>query len=69
MAHLALTASHAPLSPFGWLHTAIGRLNRFRKFRQTIKELSRLEDSQLEDLGLTRAMIRRVAYQAAHGSR
>lgn len=41
------------------------RLARRRVMRQTIAELQVLSDRELADLGLRRAEIRRIAYQAA----
>ncbi len=35
-------------------------------FNQTFRELSALSTRELNDLGLCRSMIRRVAYQAAY---
>ncbi|MCB5175820.1 MULTISPECIES: DUF1127 domain-containing protein [Microvirga] len=43
-------------------------LNRFRKwliYRETVRELDRLDDRDLTDLGIGRADIRAVARQAA----
>lgn len=39
-----------------------------RLFNKTVRELSSLSDVQLADLGLTRDIIRRTAYQAAFGN-
>lgn len=35
-------------------------------YRQTLRELEALSDRDLSDLGLSRSMIRRVAYEAAY---
>jgi uncharacterized protein YjiS (DUF1127 family) len=40
---------------------------RRRVYRQTVAELSALSDRDLADLGLHRALIRRVALDAANG--
>ena len=39
---------------------------RNRLYRQTLKELSALSDRDLDDLGLHRANLNQVAWQAAH---
>ena len=48
------------------LDNLVTRFNRYRLYRQTVNELSDLTNRELEDLGLNRSMIRRVAYQAAY---
>jgi uncharacterized protein YjiS (DUF1127 family) len=45
------------------------RFTRYRLYRQTLKELSVLDERQLADLGLTRSMLDRVAFQAAYKMR
>lgn len=40
---------------------------RRRVYRQTLTELSALSDRDLADLGIHRALIRRVALEAANG--
>lgn len=39
----------------------------WRVYRRTIEELSALDNRDLADLGLSRSMIRGVAYDAAYG--
>ena len=39
---------------------------QYRTYRSTYDELDRLTERELADLGLTRGMIRSVAYQAAY---
>ena len=39
----------------------------WRVYRRTIEELSALDNRDLADLGLSRSMIRGVAYEAAYG--
>ncbi|EPX76249.1 DUF1127 domain-containing protein [Salipiger mucosus] len=39
---------------------------RRRLYKQTMSELQSLSDRELGDLGLSRSMIRRVAWQAAY---
>ncbi|RMH42256.1 MAG: DUF1127 domain-containing protein [Alphaproteobacteria bacterium] len=42
---------------------------RHRLYRQTLNELASLSDRELNDLGLSRAMIRGIAYEAAYGAK
>ncbi|WP_371811903.1 DUF1127 domain-containing protein [Ruegeria sp. R13_0] len=55
---------------FGGITTMIEaaktRFARYRLYRQTVAELSALSDRELADLGLSRAMIRGLARQAAN---
>lgn len=44
------------------------RWARYTVYRDTLRELRALGDRDLADLGLHRAMIRRVAYEAAYGA-
>ncbi|TNE69059.1 DUF1127 domain-containing protein [Celeribacter ethanolicus] len=63
--------SAAPASPtlFGGLFKSIAeRVARYRVYRETVLELSDLKDRDLADLGLSRASIRAVAYEAAYGN-
>ena len=41
-------------------------IRRYQKFSQTYDELSRLSQRELEDLGINRSMITRVAMDAAY---
>lgn len=41
------------------------RYARYRVYRNTVRELSRLSDRALTDLGLSRSMIRSLAREAA----
>ena len=43
-----------------------GRYARYRLYRNTLVEMQSLSDRELADLGLSRSMIRRVAYKAAY---
>ncbi|SDO43491.1 Uncharacterized conserved protein YjiS, DUF1127 family [Lutimaribacter pacificus] len=45
------------------------RIARYRLYRKTVNELAVLNARELADLGLCRAQIRAVAYQAAYGDR
>lgn len=48
--------------------TAAERYARFRVFRETQIELGQLSDRELGDLGISRATIKAVAYDAAYGA-
>lgn len=50
-----------------WLADVTETLARRRVARDTYTELAQLGDRELHDLGLTRADLRRVAHEAAHG--
>lgn len=43
------------------------RYARYKIFRDTLAEMQELTDRELADLGLSRSMIRREAYEAAYG--
>ncbi|MBW4707818.1 DUF1127 domain-containing protein [Roseobacter sp. YSTF-M11] len=47
------------------LNAAAQRYARYRVYRQTYNELAGLNDRELNDLGLSRSMIRGLAYEAA----
>lgn len=57
----------------GWLRTWLlagrTRLVRYWLYRKTLSELSRLDTDQLDDLGLSRSMLKRVARQAVYEAR
>ncbi|MGW9231021.1 DUF1127 domain-containing protein [Pseudorhizobium sp. NPDC055634] len=40
------------------------KLNNWRKYRETVSELDRMSDRELNDLGIGRSDIRRVARNA-----
>lgn len=43
------------------------RYARYRTYRTTVAELDQLSDRELRDLGISKANIRSIAYQAAYG--
>ena len=42
------------------------RVERYKTYRRTLDELSGLTDRELSDLGLSRTMLRAIAYKAAY---
>ena len=53
-----------------WLPSIEGladRWRRWRLFRRTYAELDALSTRELDDLGISRSMITRLAYEAAYG--
>ena len=53
-------------SSTGMLESLRQRYSRYRLYRSTLRELSRLSDRGLADLGLSRSMIRSLAREAAY---
>lgn len=51
-------------APFAALRDAFGR---YRLYRRTQAELNALTTRELDDLGIARSMITRLAYEAAYG--
>ena len=49
------------------LKSAAVRVANYRVYRKTVNELSALSSRDLDDLGLNRSMIKRVALEAAYG--
>lgn len=45
------------------------RLQNYRVYRQTFNELARLDDRDLADMGINRAMIPSIAREAAFGTK
>ncbi|SFJ19097.1 DUF1127 domain-containing protein [Celeribacter neptunius] len=69
MAYANDIQSAAPASAsFGGLFKSLAeRVARYRVYRETTLELSGLSDRDLADLGLSRASIKAIAYEAAYG--
>ncbi len=42
------------------------RIQRYRTYRQTLDELESMSDRELQDLNITRSMMRGIAYRAAY---
>ncbi len=66
MSSLVLSKRHSASSVADWFHGLQTRFTQYRMYRKTLKELSVLGNRELEDLGLNRSMLKRVAYQAAY---
>ncbi|NNE81302.1 MAG: DUF1127 domain-containing protein [Silicimonas sp.] len=64
MTHVSPAASPSRLAEV--LHKFGLRYKQYRLYRTTLDELRALSDRDLNDLGLTRGMIRGVAYEAAY---
>ena len=47
------------------VHGGLTKLRQFRSYHQTLEELRSLNDRELADLGLSRAMFRQIASEAA----
>lgn len=61
-------AHHGLLFRLGETIKLLGeRLEQRKVYRQTIAELSSLSSRELQDLGLNRSMIQRLAHEAAYG--
>ncbi len=48
--------------------TVRARYAQYRVYSNTLDELQRLSERELDDLGLNRTMLKQVAHQAAYGS-
>lgn len=55
---------YAPLT--SWFHTLREQIARRRCYQRTYNELSALSAHQLADLGLHRASLRQIAYDAVY---
>lgn len=69
MAFLTETLRSAgPLTRLGDAFAAlVDAWSRYRVFRATHDELSSLSTRELHDMGISRSMITRLAYEAAYG--
>ncbi|MEM6617445.1 MAG: DUF1127 domain-containing protein [Pseudomonadota bacterium] len=45
-------------------NSLVKSFNRWRKVNQTVSELSRLDDRELDDLGISRWQIREIAHKS-----
>jgi uncharacterized protein YjiS (DUF1127 family) len=53
---------------FGWFGRARKALADYRLYRRTLAELEALNDRELADLGLSRLVIREIAYDSVYGA-
>ena len=71
MASSTRTAAGAGVA--GRVNAALGALSerrhRYRTYRVTLAELSALTPRELDDLGIHRTELRRIAYEAAYHGR
>jgi uncharacterized protein YjiS (DUF1127 family) len=51
------------------LKSMLSSMKKNRDFKKTLKELSRLSNRELEDIGLNRSLLTRTAYESIYGSR
>jgi uncharacterized protein YjiS (DUF1127 family) len=51
---------------FAPIAAMVDAVNRYRVFRRTYAELDALTTRDLDDLGISRSMITRLAYEAAY---
>jgi len=49
------------------LKSAAQRFSNYRVYRKTVSELSALSTRELDDLGISRSMIKRISLEAAYG--
>ena len=67
---MSTTTRHSGRGMAGRMTAAMGALSdrrlRYRTYRATLAELSALSPRELDDLGIHRTEIRRIAYQAAY---
>lgn len=77
MTHYILTISNYLQNPIAELIKLISKLNdlvranyaKHKMYKSTLKELSRLSDAELLDIGLSRYDIEALALQGAYGRR
>ncbi len=69
MSTLVLKTSNTAPMAADWLQSLKTRFRNYREYRNTVNELSALPDRELADLGLHRAELQRIAYQAVYEAR
>ena len=71
MVRKTATVGHFDVRPAGWLRAQFASVARawlwYRSFKQTHDELSRLSERDLNDLGIMRSDIARIAREVADG--
>jgi len=66
--HHGVRAGFAPLGRLADAFRALGDgWSRWRVYMRTYNELNALSTRELNDLGISRSMITRLAYEAAYG--
>ena len=66
--HHGIRSGLSPLARVSDLFRALGDAwSRWRVYMRTYNELSALSTRELNDLGISRSMITRLAYEAAYG--
>jgi uncharacterized protein YjiS (DUF1127 family) len=45
----------------------LSKIRNYRRYRETVEELSRLSDRELDDLGISRYEIESIARTSVHG--
>lgn len=63
---ITLNPGFALSNPFAALGALKTRFVQYRLYRRTLVELQTLGARELDDLGLNRSMLQRVAYQAVY---
>jgi len=64
--HISIHKPSLFCAPVALAEAAWARLSRYHLYRQTLNEISMLDDRELADLGLNRSMLKNVAYKAAY---
>lgn len=71
MVRKSAAVGHFEVRPAGWLRTQLTSIARawrwYSSFKRTHDELNRLSDRDLDDLGIMRADIARIAREVADG--
>ncbi len=67
MAHVATHSTHFGTEGQGLIARLATAIANYRLYRRTLAELGQLSNRELRDLGLSRFVIREVAYDAIYG--
>jgi uncharacterized protein YjiS (DUF1127 family) len=59
---------HAGAAGLGWIASARKALADYRLYRQTLGELEALSDRELQDINLSRFVIRQIAFDSVYGA-
>lgn len=68
MAHITANVSSVRAVAYlmGWVESVADTFARYRVYKRTHDELNRLSSRELDDLGISRSMITRLAHEAAY---